>query len=140
MEAIPSLEQSLEHAARIVGPRHAANFVFRCGPCDVCGGACLCRPDDELIARAKTGLKPVSTFAFRSKRRAFSLEARLQQEGLACWTARNRWKMWIVVASARPDEPVGSLGSPREVAFTQEFIDERLPLRTIGAMHGYNDP
>jgi hypothetical protein len=45
--------------------------------------------------------------------------------------------MWVVVAALNPDAEVGNVGTPRQIAFTQEFIDERLPYEIIGKMYGY---
>ena len=60
-------QTALEHAAQVVGEACAENLLFRCGPCDICGGACFCRPNDELVERLLTGLKPVGTFCYGRK-------------------------------------------------------------------------
>ena len=125
------------HAALIVGEECAPNFVFRGGPCDVCGGACLCRPDEELVERLLGGGKPVGTFAYRRKCEADRMRLSLEALGLACWSGRNRWKAHVLVAALRPDKPVGAWGTPREVAFAQKFIDERVSFVVAGAMYGY---
>lgn len=133
-------ERALRHAALIAGPECAANLLFRCGPCDVCGGNCLCRSDAELEAAVAAGSKPVGTFCYRSEAAAMRDRARLEARGLACWSGRNRWGVFEVVASAVPDVPLGEWGTPRQVAFTQAFVDERTGWDETGVMFGYRLP
>ena len=45
----------------------AYNLRFRGGPCNVCGGPCLCLGSQLLAARLVTGLKPVGSFPFNSE-------------------------------------------------------------------------
>ena len=118
-------------------PVSAYNLRFRCGPCDICGGTCLCLDDDRLKARLKTGYKPVGTFVGTSMDDAVRLAAALEAEGLATWLGVNRWRVHIVVASKHPDTVVPGAGTPRDRAFTQEFIDERLSFAELGALYGY---
>jgi hypothetical protein len=111
-------------------PEIAVNLMFRCGPCDVCGGDCLSTAtDEELVERVLSGKKPVGTFAFRLKRDAKELAADLKDRGLAVWMGRNRWRMWAVVASL---DPVANAA-----AFTQAFIDERMSFVDMGKLYGY---
>ena len=84
------LAQSLEHARLLVGAECAGNYVFRCGPCDYCGGACLCRPDEELVERLRAGLKPMGTFAYACEDTADQMAQRLEELGLTCWVGQNR--------------------------------------------------
>ena len=134
-------QRALEHAAIVVGEACAENLLFRCGPCDVCGGDCFCRTTDaDLIDRLLTGLKPVGSFAYRRKSDALKLVQILSEKGLASWYGRNRWRMWVVLAALNPDTHVDGVGTPREVAFTQEFIDEELPFSVIGKLYGYRVP
>ena len=135
---LPSLQQSLEHATLPVGPVHAPNYVFRCGPCDICEGSCLCRPGNELVNCLLTGQKPLGTFVYRSARQCRQMALKLQSKGLTCWTGRNRWRMHIVVASLHPDTDIAGLGTPRQLAMTQAFIDEEVSMEVAGAMFGYS--
>lgn len=95
------------------------------------------RSDGDLARRLLTWLKPVGTFVRRNTVETLGAEMRLQGMGLTTWTGRNRWGMHIIVASLEPDNVVAGAGAPREVAFTKAFIDERLPMRMIGALYGY---
>ena len=134
---VPCLEKSLAHASLIVGPQNAANFVFRLGPCDVCGGACFCRSDEELVSRLLTGLKPVGTFAYCTEEEMLLQRGEMERKGLTCWSGRNRWNMFEIVATLYPDVQVADIGTPRETAFTQEFIDEMVSFRVRGLLYGY---
>ena len=125
--------RALRHAAAVVGPAFAENLLFRCGPCDVCSGRCFCRPDSELLARVRSGMKPVASFCAKDPADL----AELRTEGLACWSGVNRWGVHVLVTSAVPDVLVPGVGTPRVVAFTQAFIDESLPLSHISALYGY---
>ncbi len=115
----------------------AYNLQFRCGPCDICGGDCLCLSDDLLIERLKTGLKPVGTFPRKTSKQAILLEERLNAEGLTTWLAKNKWGMYIVVACKHPDVTIPMIGTPRNRAFTMDFINENLSYVEIGALFGY---
>jgi hypothetical protein len=120
------------HALELAGgnPDTALNLMFRCGPCDVCGGDCLSTAaDEELVKRLLSGRKPVGTFACRQKREATRLAAELQGLGLATWIDKNRWQMYIVVATL---DPVANAA-----AFAQAFIDERMPFVELGRLYGY---
>lgn len=44
--------------------------------------------------------------------------------------------MKIVVAALDPDVDVG-VGTPRELAFTQAFVDEEYTFVVMGALYGY---
>jgi hypothetical protein len=108
----------------------ALNLMFRCGPCDLCDGDCLSTAtDDELVKRLLSGRKPVGTFACRQKREATRLAAKLQTQGLAVWIGKNHWRVWEVVATLDP--------MVNAAAFTQEFIDERMPFVDLGRLYGY---
>jgi hypothetical protein len=132
------LRRALKHAATVEGPEFAQNLLFRCGPCDVCGGSCFClKSDADLAKRLLTGLKPVGTFAYRSVAEAIEAAAWLNSLGLSTWMGVNKWGADVVVAALNPDEVVAGVGTPREVAFTQAFIDEALPFSVIGALYGY---
>ncbi len=115
------------------------NLLFRCGSCDICGGPCFATLGDKrLIGRLLTGKKPVGTFARRNKWIAGALDKRLQSRGLTTWKGKNKYGMYVVVACLHPDSFIPeATGAPREVAFTQAFIDEDLPLVVIGALYGY---
>jgi hypothetical protein len=111
-------------------PVTAGNLMFRCGPCDVCGGGCLSTATDgELVEKLLSGQKPVGTFPFRLKREGKEFAAELREHGLATWMGQNRWKMWEVVATL---DLVANAA-----AFTQAFIDERLSYVDIGRLYGY---
>jgi hypothetical protein len=133
-------ERALRHATQVVGPECAANLIFRCGPCDICGGSCFCRPNDELVAALLSRSKPVGEVHSRHEDVAREFRSQLESLGLACWMGRNRWNMFVVVASAVPDVPLGKWGTPRQVAFTQAFIDEYTSWDETGVMYGYRLP
>ena len=115
----------------------AYNLRFRGGPCNVCGGPCLCLGSQLLAARLVTGLKPVGSFPFNSEADAKDCSEVLKAKGLATWIGYSRWGMWIVLASKNPDHIIPGCGSPREMAFTRDFIDERLTFVQMGALYGY---
>jgi hypothetical protein len=131
------LGDAVVHAAMCVGWECAENFTFRCGPCNACQGACFCRGDDELTARLLTGQKPVGSFAYRRKKGAKDEAETLRSRGLSTWTGKNRWGMYCVVAALYPNRRVAETGTPRDVAFTQDLIDELYTLDVIGKMYGY---
>ena len=132
------MQRALEHAAMVVDEACAENLIFRCGPCDVCNGNCFCQTTDkDLILRLMTGLKPVGSFVRLRKCEAEALSQEFNTKGLTSWYGKNRWKMWIVVAALNPDMHVSGVGTPRQMAFTQEFIDEELSLDVIGKLYGY---
>ena len=138
---MPYTDVALEHAALVVGPTCAHNLLWRNGPCDICGGDCLCQAtNEELMDRLQTGLKPVGTLAFRRKAAATACCKELEARGLAYWMAKNRWKMYVAVAALHPDKVIPGIGKPRDLAFTQQFIDERLPYEVTGALYGYTLP
>ncbi len=134
------MDHALRHA-QAIGRDDARSFnlLFRGGPCDICGGGCLSTLSDRSLSeRLLAGLKPVGTYARRSKWHAWALSRVLEKQGLATWRGKNRWGMHVVVASAEPDELISPAGgTPRVLAFTQEFIDEELPLSVIGPLYGY---
>lgn len=139
------LKLALEHAMIIAKGNkiHAENFMFRCGPCDVCGGDCLCISDNnELEKRLLTGKKPVGSFPYESKEEALTEISRLKKIGIESWYGQNKWNMWIVVAALKPDECLylngNSVGTPRELSFTYKFINEELPFPIIGLLYGYS--
>ena len=134
---IPCLEKSLAHASLIVGPQNAANFVFRFGPCDVCGGACLCRPDEELVSRLLTGLKPVGTFIYCTEEEILLQRGEMDRKGLTCWSGINRCGMFEIVASLRLDVQVADLGTPWETAFRQVFIVKAASFRVRDLLYRY---
>ena len=115
------------------------NILFRGGPCNICGRKCFANlSDKQLSDRLLTGKKPVGTFTKRSKWIANALARSLRSRGLATWQGKNRWNMYVVVASLHPDTAIPkAMGTPREVAFTRAFIDEELPLSVCGALYGY---
>jgi hypothetical protein len=57
------------------------------------------------------------------------LAAKLRTQGLAVWIGKNRWRVWEVVATLDP--------VVNAAAFTQEFIDERMPYVNVGRLYGY---
>ena len=119
----------------------AVNYLFRCGPCDICGGSCLAdATDDQLAQRLLTGRKPVGSFAFRRASAARRHARDMETLGLTTWTAKNKWNMWVVLAALRPDEVIGDLGSARQRAFNLQFINEEVPFEIMGAMYGYPPP
>ena len=61
----------------------------------------------------------------------------MEEKGLTCWSGRNKWGMYIIVASLHPDKPVADVGTPRHMAFTQDFIDERNSFYERGLFYGY---
>ena len=115
------------------------NLLFRGGPCDICGGPCFSTLGDRhLISRLLTGKKPVGAFARKNKWFAEALAKMLQTRGLTTWRGQNRWGVCVVVACLYPDTFIAEAnGTPREVAFAQDFIDEALPYAVIGALYGY---
>ena len=116
----------------------AYNLQFRCGPCNICGGSCLCLNDDLLIQRLLSGLKPVGSFARRELRHSALLEQQLNQLGLTTWgPTKNRWGMYMVVACKYPDVDIPLVGTPRNQAFTMNFINEYLTTEQTGALYGY---
>ncbi len=84
-----------------------------------------------------TGQKPVGSFPFRFEKDAEVQAEELRLRGLSTWTGRNRWGMYVVMAALFPDCRVAEIGTPRDVAFTQAFIDEHCNLDVIGKMYGY---
>jgi hypothetical protein len=48
--------------------------------------------------------------------------------------------MYEVVASAVPDVALGEWGTPRQVAFTQAFIDRYVSRDEMGVMYAYRLP
>ena len=73
----------------------AYNLRFRGGPCNVCGGPCLCLGTQLLAARLLTGLKPVGSFPFNSEADAKDCSEALKAKGLATWIGYSRWGMWL---------------------------------------------
>ena len=135
-----AMDRALSHAQAIGGDdERSFNLLFRGGPCDICGGCCLSALSDRSLSeRLLAGLKPAGTYARQSKWHAWALSHVLEERGLTTWRGKNRWGMHVVVATAEPDKPIPQAGgTPREVAFTQEFIDEALPFSVIGPLYGY---
>ena len=67
-----------------------------------------------------------------------ALAKMLQTRDLTTWRGQNRWGVCVVVACLYPDTFIAEAnGTPREVAFAQDFIDEALPYAVIGALYGY---
>ena len=134
------MQKALQHARLMGGDEEQSrNLLFRNGPCDVCGGGCFSRSSNRrLTTRLLAGKKPVGTYACRSKWRSEALAKLLTTRGLSTWRGKNRWGMHVVVASAMSDKVLaGAGGTPRELAFTSNFIDEQLPLPVMGALYGY---
>jgi hypothetical protein len=117
----------------------AKNLMFRCGPCDICGGDCLCGSDFELIKLLVSGDKPIGSFAYQSLNEALKCSEILERKGISTWRGINKWNMYIVVASKNPDTYIEKAnGTPREKAYTQNFINEEdLTFVEIGALYGY---
>lgn len=117
----------------------AKNLMFRCGPCDICNSDCLCGDDFDLIERVDSGDKPVATFAFQTLNEAITCSKILERKGISTWRGINKWNMYIVVASKNPDTYIEKAnGTPRQKAFTQNFINEEgLTFVEIGALYGY---
>lgn len=139
------LKRALEHALIIANGNkiHAENFMFRCGPCDVCGGDCLCiLDDDDLQKRLLTGKKPVGTFAYKREKDALKQINQLKKLEIETWYGQNRWTMWVVVAALKPDEVLYLNGNPvgtaRELSFTYKFINEEIPFPITGLLYGYS--
>ena len=89
----------------------AKNFQFRNGPCDICGGPCFCLADDNMLVDRlvdPTFPKPVGCFVFTSRRDANLFQKTLNVP-LTTWQGRNRWGMYIVVATARPTATINGL-------------------------------
>lgn len=122
-------QHALELARR--NSRTACNLMFRGGPCDICGGGCLSQGSDQQLAeRVAQGLKPVGTFAFTTRRKAKEEAEDLKQNfGLTTKVAKNRWGMWVVVATRSPDE--------YPEAFTDSFLNETDDILTRGRLYGY---
>ena len=134
------MKKALQHARLMGGDEEQSrNLLFRNGPCDICGGTCFSRLGHRaLTTRLLSGKKPIGTYASRSKWRSYALSKLLATKGLSTWRGKNRWGMFVVVASAEPDKLSKEAGgTPRELAFTPNFIDERLPLSTVGPLYGY---
>ena len=134
------MEKALLHARLMGGDEEQSrNLLFRNAPCDICGGKCFSRSGSRrLTARVLAGKKPVGTYASRSKWRSYALSKLLATKGLSTWRGKNRWGMHVVVASAEPDKLLKKAGgTARALAFTADFIDERLPLPIMGALYGY---
>eukprot|EP00976_Prorocentrum_cordatum_P085191 1185965-Prorocentrum_minimum.AAC.1 len=121
----------------------AKNFQFRNGPCDICGGPCFCLADDNMLVDRlvdPTFPKPVGCFVFTSRRDANLFQKTLNVP-LTTWQGRNRWGMYIVVATARPTATINGLnGTIAEVAFSQAFIDEKCTWKEMGLLYGYRLP
>ena len=140
MRRVREMERATRHVYQLAygNPVHAENYRFRGGPCDVCGGNCLCSTDSELIARLLTGLKPVGYFACHTQTEANELCLYLEGEyDLRTWSGRNRWGMFMVVASLSPETTIIGVGTPQAVAMTQAFIDELVDVRVQREMYGY---
>lgn len=141
----PTLRDMLAHAHQFAsatggGTRdQCVNLLFRGAPCNICGGSCFAALDDKQLSnRLLAGKKPVGTFARRSKWIAGALENLLRSRGLSTWKSKNKWNMYVVVATLHPDTFIPKAwGTPRQVAFRQAFIDEEIPLRIAGALYGY---
>ena len=134
------MDRALQHAQAIGrDDEQSFNLLFRGGPCNICGGRCFSiLTDHSLTKRLLDRLKPVGTYARRSKWHAWALSRLLENQGLTTWRGQNRWGMYIVVAAAKPDELVPLAGgTPRQLAFTQQFINEALPYPVIGALYAY---
>ena len=132
---------ALAHATQVLGsPECAENFIFRNGACNICGGDCFCASDDELVERLLTGLKPVGSFPFMKESEAKKYAAGLAARGLTTFIGKNKWEVWVVLAALHPGRDVGGIGTPRNVAFTQEFLDEGYTLEIIGKLYGYRRP
>ena len=133
-----TLAVARSHTGTLHGPEFAENLMFRGGPCHLCRRACFClRSDEHLTKRLLKGLKPVGTFAERDVRDAQCEQDTLDDLGLTTWLGRNRWGCFIVVAALNPDDHIPGVGTPRDVAFSQDFIDELMPFDVIGALYGY---
>lgn len=99
------MNRALKHA-QVIGrdDERSFNLLFRGGPCDICGGSCLSTLSDRSLSkRLLAGLKPVGTYARRSKWHAWALSRVLEKHGLTTWRGKNKWGMHVVVASAMPD-------------------------------------
>jgi len=126
------------HASTLHGAEFVENLLFRNGPCHICRRPCFCLLNDMALARRLlSGKKPVGTFCSREHSEAQRHLKWLESLGLTVWYGMNRCKMHVLVAALHPDVEVPGAGTPREVAFTQCFIDEGFPCNIIGAMFGY---
>ena len=141
----PIVRDMFDHARQLAmatggGSRdECINLLFRGGSCDICGGPCFATLSDrQLIRRLLSGKKPVGTFARKSKWIAHALAKLLQNRGLTTWKGMNKWGMYVVVACLQPDTFIPeAMGTPRQVAFTRAFIDEKLSFAVTGALYGY---
>jgi hypothetical protein len=115
----------------------AYNLQFRGGPCDICGGDCFCKNDEDLLTRIMSGLKPIGTFPFTSKKNALNFKKEIEEKGLTTYMKKNKWNMWTIVATIVPDKNIEGIGTPREKAFRMEFINEEDTFVERGALYGY---
>lgn len=119
------------------------NFQFRNGPCDVCGGPCFCLADDDMLIERLVDPafpKPVGCFVFKRRRDANLFQKTLNVP-LTTWQGKNRWGMYIVVATARPTAHISGInGTIADVAFSQAFIDEKCTWNEMGLLYGYRLP
>lgn len=107
----------------------SVNLMFRCGPCDICGGKCLCLQDDKLlIQRIISRKKPVGSFAYSSKRKANKMRKYLESIGICTYMNKNIWNMWIVF---------GTCTKEGLEAFCDDFINENMSYVKIGHLYGY---
>ena len=129
---ITSLSHVIAFARLNGGGSHdeCVNLLFRNGPCDLCGGSCMALlGDGRLLRRLLTGKKAVGTFCRRHRSAAKRLEKKLRFRGLSTFVGKNKWNVWVVVATLSPDVLLPRAGgSPREVAFTQEFFRRGAPI------------
>lgn len=98
---------------------------FRCGVCNICGGDCLCGPDQDLLDCFRMGIKPVATFVG-----TWLLEDIKTVPGAMWKTVVNKWGVTMVIATK--DEKMA------QIAFTPRFYnDEMTNMDEVSRLYGY---
>ena len=118
----------------------AENLMFRCGPCDICGGDCLCQDDELLLVQTYDERKPLASFTFQCFSEMKSYEFDLKALEFTTWCGRNKMGMFIVLATMQPDRVlVHHDASVRELAFNYDFINELGSVDEMRDVYGYPD-
>ena len=112
------------HALILAGGdvRKAINISFRGGPCNICGGGCMCNENTHvLIQRVKSGEKPVAIFV--------GTRVLKYLKDVYTKVIRNKWGCIITIATR--------YNNLRKEAFSEAFYNEQMDFNRVSELYGY---